>query len=380
MSQYVPSRLKVSNRKIVYRLLSSVGTMSRAEISRQTGISGATVLKIIDYFVDNNIAVYDGIDSTVTTVGRKPTNLRFNPDFAYTVAVLLEGNYVNIGILNMEGEIKYLVSKTKITNFFDFLDLHFSKMVHRAIEDSGINKEKIIGLGLGLPGVIDSEKGIIHTAPLVGIHQEYDFSQYLKALTKECDLPIFIENDVNAAAYGEYKYRFDENGQDLIFISVGTGVGSGIIMDGKIRHGAHNFAGEIGYMCFDRKYSYEPNQPGWLESMINLDAFKRKYGYTVESFMEPKTKAHIISDITEYLSLSIANISAVLDVDLVVMGGLLCNYLGKDLIQSITSECIRLCVKPPEIQKSKCEEVGIVGLGCIVSEKLLTSILKEDQD
>lgn len=377
MTRNIPSRLKLSNRKIVYRLLASVGSISRAEISRVTGISGATVLKIIDFFIDNKIAVYEGIDETFTTVGRKPTNLRFNPDFAYTLAVIIEGNYVNAGIVNMDGNIIYRTIKKQINDFRTFLEIDLINLIKDTASKSGVDDRDIIGIGLGLPGIINTNKNIIYSAPLLGIEKDYNISVIIKNLETQIQKPIFVENDVNASAYGEYKIKFKDSENDIVFISVGTGVGAGIILNGKVRRGSNYFSGEIGYMCFDKKYSHAKDKSGWFESKINLASLKEKFDFSINERDSINYK-QVLKELTEYLALAVVNIDAILNVDTIVVGGVIAEYFKEDLISSIINRCSSLAVYTPKIKLPECEEVGIIGMGALVSENILTSLLGEE--
>lgn len=377
MRKYIPSSLKVSNRKIVYRLLSSVESTSRAEISRVTGISGATILKIIDFFIDHNIAMYEGIDESFKTAGRKPISLKFNPNFAYTIAVIIEGDYVNVGIANMAGEIKYKFSRKQTTTFKTFLEIELVNLIQDTISKSGIAYEDIIGVGLGIPGIVDIEKNIIYDAPLIGINGVYDISDTIRKLEGLIKKSIIVQNDVDACAYGEYKMNFKENHKDFIFISVGTGVGSGIVLDGKIRSGSNFFAGEIGYMCFDKNYHHKKNKSGWLENQINLAALKDKFDFSIDecSF---KNSEQVLYELTDYLSLAIANIDALLNVDTVVIGGYIANYFKKDLINNIKKRIRNLSPHTPNIKLPECNEIGVVGMAALISEKMLTVLLEEE--
>ena len=98
----VPASLKILNRRIVYNIISKEEGISRADIARRTGISGATVIKIAEYLASRNIIIYDALKNSAQ-LGRKPTPLRFNADFAFIIAVCIEGIYASMGILNASG-------------------------------------------------------------------------------------------------------------------------------------------------------------------------------------------------------------------------------------------------------------------------------------
>ena len=126
----------------------------------------------------------------------------------------------------------------------------------RSLEDALINTIKalkeaqsdVAGVGVGLPGFIDSVNGIVHHLTNVpGWHNV----PLRRLLEEKTGLPAAIENDANAMAYGEWRYGAAQDGQNLVCITLGTGVGGALILDGKLYRGAQLGAGEIGHMSID---------------------------------------------------------------------------------------------------------------------------------
>ncbi len=118
----------------------------------------------------------------------------------------------------------------------------------RALKAVSFSLGGISALGMGIPGVIDFRRGVISTSPnLPG----WENIPIRKMLSRRVGMPLYLENDANAAALGEKWMGAAKDVQDFCFITLGTGVGGGLVLDGKIWHGADGMAGEVGHMTID---------------------------------------------------------------------------------------------------------------------------------
>lgn len=163
----------------------------------------------------------------------------------YYVGIDIGGMSIKIGLVSSEG--KLVVSRAIPTN----PDLGYEDMIRRASElvfdlckDEKISSSKIKGIGVGIPGIADSNTGIATSAVNIGwknVPVAEEFSKYF-------DVPTIIANDANCAALGEQKFGSGAGYKDLVFITLGTGVGSGIIIDGKLVQGVACAGAESGHM------------------------------------------------------------------------------------------------------------------------------------
>jgi glucokinase len=194
---------------------------------------------------------------------------------------------------------------------------------------------KIWGLGLAVPGYIDVERGIVFRASNLNLHNW----RLVPKLSKSLGVSVFIEKDVNAAAYGEYLYGFEERVDNLVFISVGTGIGMGIILMGSIYKGELGLAGELGHVVL------EPNGPlctcgkrgcleyyssGWgiAKRYIEQTGDKQKHRLSLTAY-EIARRANegdilaqkILTEGAEKLSLAIGNVINIFSVQSVILGG-----------------------------------------------------------
>ena len=241
--------------------------------------------------------------------------------------------------------------------------------------------EKLRGIGIAIPGIYDATMNKILTAPLLGIQEEYDISMQLDFMQKRYPVPIIVENDTNAQCFGEYCAQNLSNKDDLVFISLGTGIGAGLIIQGKLRHGIHNMCGEIGYMAFMDDYVSGYEQPGWLESKIGYRALKEEFGFSLEEDnlnLNKKETALMIDYITPFITLCINNIVMLLDTANIVLGGIIVNRLGDQLIENVNLKVKELCINKVTIKKQTCSDIGLMGLSAVLANQTILNILEED--
>lgn len=351
---YSGSDIKGMNRRIVYDLLLHKGEMSRAEISRMTGISAPTVLKIVDYLKE--LGCIQEMGEGESALGRKPNLLRFDASIGYAIGVNFSGVDIKVGIVDFSGSICYKEQFPVVPDFKKVMKEILPEQIRDIVKRSGIAVEKIRGLSIGLPGVVNSSEKTIELAPLVGISDKLDYSVYITDLSDRLSMPVYFENDANMAAMGEFKSREYQNSDDLLFITIGKGLGAGLILGGKLRTGKRYFAGELGYMIFDPAYRVANNNAGWLETNIRLDDLRNT--------AVPDMKA--IDNLAVNLALAIVNICISVDITDVVLGRFKDEEFYKLLIERINYYLRELSVLDINFGVPVCTDPTIVGCAHVI--------------
>ena len=152
------------------------------------------------------------------------------------------GTFIKGGLVNEQGEILYHTSvKTECTK--EGLADGVTRLIGKLLQEKGIAREELGGIGMGIPGMIDSVNGCVRYSNNLRIR---DFA-IVEAVRRKFDLPIRITNDANAAALGEAKFGVGAGKKDFLLITLGTGVGGGVILDGKIFEGTAGAGAELGH-------------------------------------------------------------------------------------------------------------------------------------
>jgi len=195
----------------------------------------------------------------------------------------------------------------------------------------------LTGMAIGVPGIVQPRTGVVDLAPAFG-WTGFPLGERLRA---RYPYPLLIENDVNLAALGEAWFGHSAPEAGLALITIGTGIGAGIVIDGAVHHGAHNMAGEVGYFLPDRSYLGQAF-PGFgaLEQLASGSGIARRArqvlegirpaseleSLTAEAVFEATRQGEawakpVVADTVDYLAQLIAAITLIFDPEVVVLGG-----------------------------------------------------------
>ncbi len=164
----------------------------------------------------------------------------------YRIGVDVGGTNVKIALVDKKGEIKFPKTvPTRAEMGYEYTIGNIQQSIKDLISEAGIEKNALEGIGFGFPGQIDCDKGIVRLAPNIPGWVNVPISEIMQ---KEFNVPVKVDNDVRCAALAELNYGAGVGCKNLICITVGTGIGSGLIINGKIVRGASNAAGEIGHI------------------------------------------------------------------------------------------------------------------------------------
>ena len=164
----------------------------------------------------------------------------------YRIGVDVGGTNVKIALVDKKGEIKFPKTvPTRAEMGYEYTIGNIQQSIKDLISEAGIEKSSLEGIGFGFPGQIDCDKGIVRLAPNIPGWVNVPIAEIMQ---KEFNVPVKVDNDVRCAALAELNYGAGVGCKNLICITVGTGIGSGLIVNGKLVRGASNAAGEIGHI------------------------------------------------------------------------------------------------------------------------------------
>jgi len=378
MSLYVQSHLKDMNRQVVFNVIAGKGVTSKAEISKLSGISVPTVIKIVNYLIEANLVKEIGAGES--NLGRKPQLLTLNEDLMYFAVFFLEGEFLTYGLADITGKIVHKKILRAHTPFGDVMARIESDLIDALLDETGISRDKLYSVGIAIPGIYDPDQKVIASSPLIGVKEATNISGHIRAISKKYAVTVYVENDTNAQCLGEFRASGMPADKDLVFISVGSGIGCGVILGGELRRGYHNMCGEIGYFSFLDDSGYDKEKCGWLESKVNYMALEKEYGLgsatDISSLNEEKT-ADLLRQVSIPLSLCVNNIAMLLDCESIRIGGVTANMLGNRLIRDINNRLKNICISDIRVEKQTQDDIGLIGLASILSDQNVSNIILE---
>lgn len=327
--------VRAIKRMAAIELIRSKGPISRTEIAGYLNISLPTAIRMVDGLIADGLV--RPVPHKAWSGGRKRELLEFNGDAHLIIGIDLGGTKIFGAVANLNGDLLY-------ETYFNHNQSHSEEsfeVLCESIENLVGFAEKtrlpILGIGIGVPGVTHADTGVVTHAP--GL----DWAEFpLKTrLSERFPYALAIENDVNLAALGEFWFGTEPGVENLVLLSIGTGIGAGVIINGMVHTGAHSMAGEVGYLlpdlgCLRSAYpgfgAFEQLASGtgiadrarqalqgiWRED--RLAALTAEEVFSAARANEPWAVA-VLDETIDYLAQAIASISLVLDPDLILLGG-----------------------------------------------------------
>lgn len=245
------------------------GYCSIADLSKLLGISVPTVTKLVSELISDGFLQDEG--KIGTSGGRRPSIYGLNPSAGYFLGVDVARQHFHIAVSDFKGEIIHFIQDIEFV--LEANPDSFRKMcslIKEEVSKANIEWEKILGVGVSLSGRVNPEKGFSLT------YFVSDDIPIKDRFQKELDVPVTIENDSRAMAYGEYMTLGKDANPNMLFINLSWGLGMGIIVNGKLYYGTSGFSGEIGHFpLLDNDEICRCGKVGCLETGASGSALKR---------------------------------------------------------------------------------------------------------
>lgn len=218
--------------------------ISRADIAQITGLNKATVSSLINELLEEELVYESG--SGESSGGRRPVILHFNRVAGFSIGIDIGVNYILSILTNLKGEILFEKNQPIIDSSYPVVIEQVKTMVRTIIDEMPYSKYGVVGLAIGVPGMVDKE-GTVLLAPNLG----WKNINIKEEMEVEFHVPVLVENEANAGAYGEKQFGAGQSSQNILYISAGIGIGVGIILNGQLYKGQSGFSGEIGHMIIN---------------------------------------------------------------------------------------------------------------------------------
>jgi glucokinase-like ROK family protein len=249
------------------------GGISRAEIARQMDLTRAAITTIVDDLVQKELVRESA--SGPATGGRKPILLEINPKHGFVVGIDIGATHAGLVIADFSASVLHEAEFPLDINrgpevCLPVIDTH----LRRQLDQLNLPMSQILAIGVGVPGPVVAEAGAVSSPPIMPGWDNFPIRKHLHDLW---GVPITLNNDAELGALGEWAYGAGRSQQNLAYIKVGTGIGSGLLLDGQVYRGATGCAGEIGHITI------QENGPlcscgsyGCLEALAGGRAIARK--------------------------------------------------------------------------------------------------------
>lgn len=372
-----PKDIRRINRSRILEVVRRRSPISRTEISRRLDISLPTATRIVDELMNERFVRATG--ESLATKGRPRELLELDRDSHLVIGVDLGGTNMFGALANIGGGI---LDEIRVpghnTQGLDSLN-KLSRLIEELISSSEPASNRLRGIAIGVPGVTRHSAGIVEWAPSLN-WREFALKERLE---ERLGRNVFVENDVSLAALGEHWFGKGQDTRSMVLIAVGTGIGAGIILDGTLYRGHSECAGEIGYLVPSREMLGQSYPHfGALESLASGTAISQRATallageQSMSAVREPTSQEvfeaarrgedwarELASEAADYLAIAVANVSVLLDPELIILGGGV-SASADLLIDAIIQRIDGMIPRVPRIEASTLGRRAAV-MGCI---------------
>jgi predicted NBD/HSP70 family sugar kinase len=342
--------IKEINRSLVLNLIKSRGPISRTEVARLSGLSPATISGITADFVASGLVREMGEGES--TGGRRPVLLRLNHQAGFVVGVKLMEHAVTSALTDLDAQVLHyrvtplpaadpstlLRTGRRLPTVDAILPL-IVQAIETTIAESGVDRGRMLGIGVGMAGLVDGEAGICRYSPFFGWRDV----QIAEPIAAHFGLPVYLENDVNTLTIAEQWFGYGHGVDHFVVVTVGRGIGAGTVVNGQFYRGAMGGAGEFGHITLqDDGPPCDCGKRGCLEALASDPAVVRRARaaialgertalagvkpLTLEAIVaaaeaEDELARQLLADSGRWLGIGIATLVNILNPQMVIVGG-----------------------------------------------------------
>ncbi len=347
------AKMREMNLALILSSLREHQRLSRSQLSQITGLTKATVSSLIKELMDRKFVREIGLSNS--PVGRPSIELELDPEAGYIIGAEIGVDFVSVILTNFSAEIQWRAQedttalKGERTAVLDCM----VELIRRAAAQAEQRGMELLGLGLGVPGLVDVNSGRLLFAPNLG----WKDVPLRAILEEQFHFLVHVDNEANLAALGESYFGAGRDSNFVLFVSSGVGLGGGIVYHQEILQGANGLAGEIGHMTMDPDgLTCNCGNQGCWETLVSQGAVFRRVAEMAAGGRETVLAGQTVSiprvvaaaeqgdavaldalrETGRYLGIGIANLINAFNPELVVFGGILSR--AKDFLLPVIQE------------------------------------------
>ena len=380
-------KVKDYNVAVVLNLIRKYEPISRREIADRTGLSFQTVTNITQSLLQSGV-IQEGLELRGNGV-RQSRSVQINPNAAYAVGIHIDRAKLALVLTNFKARVLWRdeMSLGPDESARSVLSL-IPKIVDRAIGETGISKEQLLGLGLAVPGPLDIEAGCLLNVPNLNDWANHPIRDELEELLH---LPVLLEEDVTAIVLGEQWCGWGTEYHNVLYLYVGIGIGLGIVSNGHALRGWKGNIGQIGHVQVDPAGPLcHCGKRGCLEAYCTADAILRDARIATLNREHPASPnfpdlprriedivasddpifVEVLNQAAKRLGAALGEAIAILDPELVLLGGDMLHQLGDSFVETLVLEIPKSAMPtkplPPVKSSSFGADAGVIGAATLV--------------
>lgn len=369
------------NIRIVIEAIRLYGPVSRGEVARKTNLTAQTVTNITKKLMQSGL-IFEG-DRVQEGRGAPSILLKLNKDAAFSIGLDLDKDHITGVLIDLDGNMRERIIKNiKFPRSEEAMDM-MEELVNQLIAISDVPKEKIWGIGVGLPGpMLVSEGSVLKNMVSPHLMPGWDNVPVVDILQKRLGLPVYLENNASAAAIGERWYGTGQHINHFFYIYIGAGLGGGLFINGQLYSGDTGNAGELGYSPIirngnEKDADYKPHLGEYFNLALLIDKLeKQKKSIKSLDDLETlyltgnKTVVEWFEKGVEKLLPLLLSIEYLIDPEVIFIGGRLPESILQGLLDQISDQlpAMRIDGKPdaPEISRSTAGvDAGALGVATL---------------
>ncbi len=384
------------DKKIIEAVVRRFGPLSRVNIHEVTGLRRSTISSLVRGLLEDRKLLETGLSNN--PMGRKQVLLSLNPDYGFVVALEFDDQAVVAAILDLSPRVRHLAQESvDLEHGVDGLVKQLQGCARRAIQEAGLAGRSPLGIGIADPGLVDSRQGTTLTCSTISFWKQVPLGRLFE---QEFQVPVIVESKTRAKAIAERILGAGGAANDMIYVDYGTGIGAGIIVDGKVLYGRDCGVGEFGHTHnTDGKSACKCGSIGCLEALAGCAAIESKIhvalaegaeseaadlartdGSTITAWhvlqaahRGDKISVNIVAEVSRYLGLGISNLVNLFNPSVVVLDHRL-EVAGDGLLsqiwQIIRRQALRCSVDHLMFRYGTLgNEAGVLGTALVVLDK-----------
>lgn len=359
---------------------------TRTELVAATGLSAPTVSSLASSLLQAGL--FRDLGRGPSRGGRRPAFMEFNSRCGFVAAIDLGPMRTRLAVADVRGQ--RISDRIIPTPAGDGPKAGLARLVRALrdlIGDTRVPLDQVLAIGVAAPGIVDRERGVMALAPNLEGWTQVPMREILE---RDLGVPVVVENDVNLAVLAEHGRGAARGFDTCAFILMGTGIGAGILVNGRLLRGRHSMAGEIAVMCMGPQFIEQDfGTKGCLESLAGLQALAARWPQGAKGdpadWMEKlfaasgrgeRSARAAIEETATLLGMATANLAAVLDPAVIVLGGALIT-LGPSFVEEVRKVATRLARAPLEIRMAALgKEAPMWGALLVAAEEARSRLLR----